>query len=102
MIVIATDTTSYPNMILETMSNDGTTIQRYELSPVEGYVLHNHETCYAGDEEIGIPSECCYFRRAYLPRNMNLSLINEMYEAVLESSVPADSIYGGGNDHEVM
>lgn len=104
LIVIARDTTSYPNMILETLSEDGVTVRRYELSAAEGYVLHDHTTgCYPGDEEIGEPPVCYYCRKVYIPRTFDPADVIADYEAVLESTVPAENIFAAPNpDHEIM
>lgn len=103
LIIIASDTTSYPNMILNTMSEDGVTIRRYELIPADGYVIHDHNGCQHGNEELEIPAVCYYTRKIYMPKSTDLSTINDDYEAVLESTVPPDMIFGEpDNDHEVM
>lgn len=100
--ILTVDTTSYPNMVLTTLTEDGVNVYRHELTPVEGYVLHNHAGCFLGDENFGIPAQCYYSRKAYFVPSFDLSTINTDYEAVLESSVPADNIYGAGdNNHEI-
>ena len=92
------DTTSYPNMILTTVYKTDGTIRRYDLTPVNGYVIHCHEDCFLGDEEMGIPAKCRYWRAIHLSYSTDIATINDHYEAVLESNVNADGIYGGSVD----
>lgn len=86
--VIATNTESYPNLILETLFNG-----RYVLRPAEGYVIHDHAGCVHEDAENGIEGFCMYSRAVYLAATTDISTINDVYKAVLESTVPADSIH---------
>jgi hypothetical protein len=75
----------------------------YRLTANEGYVLHSPsldnevEDPFTGETHI----EQYYYRQAHLTIAQPVSTWD--WHAVLESDVPADMIFGGGNnDHEVM
>lgn len=75
----------------------------YRLTPNEGYVLHSPSR----DVEVEDPMtgethiEQYYYRMCSIPKAKPVSAWD--WHAVLESSVPPDMIFGGGNnDHEVM
>lgn len=86
---------------------DGNLMQ-YVISPVEGYVLRDN----AGDwDEIidfgtmeAVRKEAYYRGTISVSKNYDFEANPREIEAVLETSVPADQIFGGGgnNDHEVM
>lgn len=90
------------NVTIEKKYNDGVH-QAYRLTANEGYVLHSP----ARDVEVTDPItgetriEQYYYRQCTIPVAKPVSAWD--WHAVLESSVPADMIFGGdGNDHEVM
>lgn len=75
----------------------------YRLTPNEGYVMHSPSL----DVEVEDPMtgethiEQYYYRLCIIPVARPVSTWD--WHAVLESSVPADMIFGGGNnDPEVM
>lgn len=85
------------------------TLTSYRITPCEGYVLHtnnyddnvmNEETGEFTDEVIA------GYTRATISVGYNYNFETNPFNiyAVLESEVPADRIFGGGNnnDHEVM
>lgn len=74
----------------------------YRLTPYEGYVLHSPSL----DVEITDPMtgetriEQYYYRQCTTPVARPVSTWD--WHAVLETDVPPDMIFGGGNNHEVM
>ena len=75
----------------------------YRLTPHEGYVLHSPSL----DGEVYDPETGLTHTERYYYRMRSISAVRPVstwdWHAVLESSVPADMIFGGGNnDHEVM
>ena len=85
------------------------------LTANEGYVMHDTSdqlTEIARDPETGEPiidpetggyvevPVIHYFREATIP--VRIPVENWTWVAVLESEVPADQIFGGGDDHEIM
>lgn len=96
---------NFPNItIYNTYDSDGVH-NGYDVIPNEGYVMYSLSTDVITDidpitgEET---TEIYYCRYAWLSKRHNFD--NFDYIAVLESEVPADHIFGGGdnNDHEVM
>lgn len=93
---------NFPHIDIYKRFKDGVQ-NSWRVYPQEGYVMY----CLSSDiittidpttgEEI---TETYYCRMAGLSMRYNFD--NFDYIAVLESEVPADRIYGGGNDHEVM
>lgn len=79
-------------------------LSSYRLTPNEGYVLHNPELDVTSfdpitGEEI---TEQYYYRQANIAARYAVETWT--WHAVLESEVPADMIFGDGdnNNHEVM
>ena len=79
----------------------------YSITPNEGYVLHDKvgdlivEDEVTGEEIVTL----AYFRgTCTCGANYDFAANPREFYAVLESSVPADQIFGGGNnnDHEIM
>lgn len=91
-----------PNITVEKQFIDGVH-KAYRLTANEGYVLHSPSLdVEVEDYETGeIHIEQYYYRQCTIPVVRPVSTWD--WHAVLESSVPADMIFGGGdNDHEVM
>jgi hypothetical protein len=91
-----------PNIVVEKRYSNGVH-NGYRLTPVEGYVLHDHESCdTVTDFETGETTVYhYYYRAAYMALNNPPEAWT--IEAVPEADVPADSIFGGGNNNtEVM
>ena len=79
----------------------------YVITPCEGYVLHDVvlDSYVEYDEEgNGIGEPILGYTPASKRIGANYDFVTNPKEfyAVLASSVPADQIYGGGDDHEVM
>lgn len=80
----------------------------YEITPNEGYVLHdkNYDLPVLDDETGDETGEFILGYRtstASCLANYDFTANPREFYAVLESEVPADQIFGGGNnDHEVM
>ena len=98
---IATDIV-LPNITVERQYIDGEH-KAYRLTANVGYVLHSPRL----DVEVLDPEtnemvlEQYYYRQATIPVVRPVSTWD--WEAVLESEVPADMIFGGGdNNHETM
>lgn len=76
----------------------------YVAYPHEGYVMYSpsKDMIEIEDPDTGETTiEIYYCRMVGMPLNWNPTTFD--YIAVLESDVPADHIFGGGNnDHEVM
>lgn len=77
----------------------------YWITPVSGYVLHDKANDYADLDPITmteIPK--LGFARGTVSCGANYDFTENPREfyAVPENSVPADQIFGGGNDPEVM
>lgn len=90
------------NITIERKYHDGVH-KGYRLTANEGYVLHSPSL----DAQIEDPMtgetvlEQYYYRQCFITVAQPVSTWD--WHAVLESSVPADQIFGGGNnDHEVM
>jgi hypothetical protein len=99
----------FPNTTQEAYYSDTTgDLRQYIIAPVEGYVLRDN----AGDwDEIinfetmeTVRKEAYYRGTISVGKNYDFAANPREIEAVLESTVPADQIFGGGgnNDHEVM
>ena len=98
---IATDIV-LPNITVERKYADGRHLS-YRLTPKEGYVLHSPSL----DVEVQDPMTGETHIEQYYYRMRSITVAQPVstwdWHAVLESSVPADMIFGGGNnDHEVM
>ena len=98
---IATDIV-LPNITVERKITDGVH-RAYRLTANEGYVLHSPSLDvevpdpYTGETHI----EQYYYRQATI--TVVQPVANWDWHAVLEDSVPADMIFGGGNNnHEIM
>ena len=76
----------------------------YRLTANEGYVLHDTASDVPLLDENGNPTGEVYveyYRQAFIAVRNDPSTWT--WEAVLESTVPSDMIFGGGdNDHEIM
>ena len=95
--------TSYniPNITVYNLYCDGVQYA-FKVVPNAGYVMYdtkdeNYETDTETGEEIPVTY---YYRQSRIP----VINPNRPYEwcAVLESEVPADHIFGGGNNHKVI
>lgn len=97
----------FENTTMKASYNDADVLRTYKISPCEGYVLHvNTLDTPVFDEDTGELTEEVVL--GYTPATISVGY-NYDFEAnpkqiyaVLESTVPADQIFGGGNDHEVM
>lgn len=102
MVVTYEPSTVYlPNITVEKQMADGVHIA-YRLTANEGYVLHDttaDETIYDPDGNV-IEVFVQYFRRAYIPIKYDPSVWT--WEAVLESEVPPDKIYGSVDNEETI
>jgi hypothetical protein len=110
-----------PNTIMHKGYSDGTH-KIYKIQPIVNYVLHDNTL----DEELfdEATMESIGVKFGYSPStvyvtcganydfsthtvtdengNTHTAYGNRDFFAVLESSVPSDQIFGGGNDHEIM
>jgi hypothetical protein len=99
----------FENTTMQAYYNSANVLTAYRISPCDGYVLHeisldtpvyDEET---GEEtgEIILGYTTATISAGY---NYDFEANPRQIYAVLESSVPADQIFGGGNnnDHEVM
>lgn len=113
--------TLIPNTTMQRRFIDGVHKQ-YVIAPVDGYVLHTKTADYEElDTETGMPtgrtifcyasgSASCGANYDFTPLQVTdeNGVTFTAYGAQREffarpaSEVPADQIYGGGNDHEVM
>ena len=97
------DTTfNFPNITISKTYRNGEH-NGYDIVPNDGYVMYSQSLDvitnidpFTGEEV----TETYYCRYAWIPKNFNFD--NFDYIAVLESEVPADHIFGGGNNHAVM
>lgn len=95
------------NTIMQKVFVDGVH-EKYTIEPIAGYVLHDKRM----DEEVIDPVTMMptgevrlgyRTAQASFPANYNFAVNPWEFYAVPRESVPADQIYGGGNnDHEVM
>lgn len=77
----------------------------YWITPVPGYVLHDNGRDWTDeDPETGEEIVKLGFTRgtATCGANYDFTANPREFYAALESEVPADQIFGGSNDHEVM
>lgn len=102
-----------PNITIVRQYADGVHVA-YHLRPNEGYVMYNPNNdstvevfdpesgdfVYDEDGNIVTTTQRYYYRFASIVANRPEN-INDWY-ATLESEVPADSIFGGGNKPEIM
>ena len=90
-----------PNITIERKYNDGIHMA-YRLTANEGYVLHSPSLDVENEDDMGnIVLEQYYYRQCTI--NVAHPVSTWDWHAVLESEVPADMIFSGGNnDHEVM
>lgn len=96
---IATDIV-IPNITVERQYVDGAN-NAYRVRPNEGYVLHNPELDNTYEDPDGNEIfEQYYYRETIIPVSYHPSTWR--WEAVLESSVPADMIFGLDDDHKAM
>lgn len=95
---------NFPNIDIFNIFKDGV-LNGYKVYPHEGYVMYSQSNDIitnidpiTGEET----TETYYCRMAGLSLRYNFN--NFDYVAVLESDVPADHIFGGGDkpEHEVM
>ena len=89
------------NIIVEKEYNATTGAHNgYKLTPVDGYVLHNHNQCDIDiDPDTGEEMVYhYYYRAAYM--SLNTPVETWTWEAVLEE--PGMDIFGGSNDHKVI
>lgn len=103
------DVTPYfPNTTQQAYYSDTTNVLvTYRIYPNEGYVLRDNKGDW--DETDPITGETTHYEAHYkgstsVGANYDFATNPREIEAVLETSVPADQIFGGGgnNDHEVM
>lgn len=106
--MLVDETPYFPNTTQKAYYDDITNVLRtYRISPVEGYVLRDNKGDW--DETDTITRETTHYESHYkgstsVGANYDFEANPREIEAVLETSVPADQIFGGGgnNDHEVM
>jgi hypothetical protein len=104
---------TYPDVIPSLIEN--TTMQMginesgahktYRITPVPGYVIHDNTRDYTDlDPETMEEVEKLGFTRGTVScaANYDFAANPRDFYAVPETDVPADQIFGGGNDHEVM
>lgn len=94
-----------PNITVTEVISGGEVIG-HRLTANEGYVMYDtsaNDVIPRPDPETGeiIPVPIIYyFREVTIP--VRVPVENWTWVAVPENEVPADHIFGGGNDHEVM
>ena len=98
--------TLIPNTIMQKRLRDGVQTT-YLITAVDGYVLHDNlldrYEDYDDDENpIGDLILGYYSGTRTVGANYDFTANPREFYAVPESSVPADRIFGGGNDHEAM
>lgn len=96
--------TPIENATVKRVIRDGV-FMNHQITPNEGYVLHDNgrdEEYY--DPELDDTVLLVGYTRgtASCGANYDFTANPRGFYAVLESEVPADRIFGGGNDHEVM
>ena len=99
IITYEPSTITLPNITVEDKYIDGV-LKARRITANDGYVILDNNEVFI-DPETGDEINY-YFRQVTV--NIRVPFENWGYEAVLESEVPADQIFGGGNDndHEVM
>lgn len=96
--------TLIPNTTMQKRLYDGVHKQ-YVIYPVDGYVLHDSGRDWTEeDPETGNEIVVRGYTRGQASCGANYDFATNPREfyAVPESEVPADHIFGGGNDHEIM
>lgn len=99
--LLSTEHNNYPNFTVYDRFADGVAAG-WRVNANEGYVFYD-----TNDEEVTEDPETgelvpitYYYTNIHYPRTFNWD--NFSLVAVPRDSVPADQIFGGGNDHEVM
>ena len=97
----------FENTIMQESYNDANVLRGYRIAPAEGYVLHSNTLdTPVFDEVTGEETgeTILGYRRGWMQVGYNYDFDVNPFEiyAVPEDTVPADQIFGGGNDHEVM
>jgi hypothetical protein len=97
----------YENTTMDGSYMDGV-LKSYRISPIDGYVLHDNTLDWDDeDQETGEVTHVLGYTKGSSTMGVNYNFVanpREFY-AVPENSVPADQIFGGGNnehEHEVM
>lgn len=96
------------NTTMERYVNNNGIPLTYVIAPIEGYVLHdNRKDWYEEYDELGNPigEPILGYASGSVSVALNYDFILNPYNlyTVLASEVPADQIFGGGdNQHEVM
>lgn len=93
--------TPLSNITVTEKLNNGVLIA-YAIQANEGYVLHDNMLDY--EDEYGNITLGYYSSFRTVAKSYDFTANPREFYAVLESSVPADQIFGigGNNDHEVM
>lgn len=97
-------------MSLPTIANATVQYNRYgnvEITMNDGYVFYDRENYADLTDEDGnprepLPEEISYFRFICFPRSVSNEEIEARIVVVAEADVPADQIFGEGNNTEVM
>lgn len=97
-------------MSLPTIANATVQYNRYgnvEITMNDGYVFYDRENYADLTDEDGnprepLPEEICYFRFICFPRSVSNEEIEARIVVVAEADVPADQIFGAGDNTEVM
>lgn len=91
----------YPNILVYKILRDGV-FSGWRINAVDGYVFYDSsENNVVIDPETGISSPVTYYYRiAYLPATFNFDYFT--WVAVRENEVPADNIFGKGDNTEVI
>jgi hypothetical protein len=92
------------NTTMQMRRSDGVATN-YTITPVSGFVLHDKGRDWPDeDPETGEETIKLGFTRgtATCGANYDFTANPREFYAVPENEVPADQIFGGGNDHEVM
>lgn len=98
----------YENTTMQAYYNSENVLRGYDIRPCEGYVLHSSGLDFPEvDEETMTETGTILlgYTRGLVTVGYNYDFEANPRNifAVLESEVPADQIFGGGNnDHEVM
>lgn len=92
------------NTKLEKVLRDGVNHIQYRIQALPGYVLHDSRLDW---EDIDPETREPVFRRGYTRGRKTFAASYDFaanpfeFYAVPDDSVPADQIFGGGNDHEI-
>lgn len=98
----------FENTTMQEYYNSANVLRGYRIYPCEGYVLHtnSYDTPVIDEETMEETGEILLgYTRGDIMVGYNYNFETNPFEiyAVLESEVPAEQIFGGGdNDHEVM